>query len=109
MGLSKTEDFSIKENKIAGYAKALSHPARVAILQLLIKKQACMCGNLVDEIPLSQATVSQHLKELKNIGLIKGETEGTSICYCIDLKSWEEAKKYLLAFLEQPLMTKKCC
>jgi DNA-binding transcriptional ArsR family regulator len=75
MGLSKTEEFTVKENKISAYAKALSHPARVAILQLLIKKQACICGDIVDELPLSQSTVSQHLKELKAAGLIKGEIE----------------------------------
>src|ERR1043166_9573939 len=95
MGLAKTEDFTVRDNRIARYAKALSHPARVAILQLLIKKQACICGDIVDELPLSQSTVSQHLKELKASGLIKGDIEGAKVCYCIDEKEWNAAKNYL--------------
>lgn len=95
MGTAKTEEFSVRDNKIAKYAKALAHPARVAILQLLIKKQACICGDIVDELPLSQSTVSQHLKELKEAGLIKGDIDGVRICYCIDEKEWEMAKTYL--------------
>lgn len=98
MGTTKTEEFTIKDNKIASYAKALAHPARVAILKLLIKKQACICGDIVDELPLSQSTVSQHLKELKEAGLIKGDIEGKKVCYCIDEKEWEMAKNYLSAF-----------
>lgn len=98
MGLSKAEEFSVKDNRIAARAKALSHPARVAILQLLIKRKTCICGDIVDELPLSQSTVSQHLKELKAAGLIKGEIEGASICYCIDGKEWERTQKELAAF-----------
>lgn len=88
MGTAKIEDFTVKDNKIALYAKALAHPARVAILQLLIQKQACICGDIVDEIPLSQSTVSQHLKELKEAGLITGEIEGKKVCYCINKEEW---------------------
>src|ERR1043166_4605531 len=95
MGLTRTEEFTIRDNKIAAYAKALAHPARVAILQILIKRQACICGDIVDELPLSQSTVSQHLKELKESGLIKGEIEGAKVCYCIDEKEWENANAYL--------------
>src|SRR3954470_21109575 len=95
MGTTKSEDFTLKDNKIARYAKALAHPARVAILQLLIKKQACICGDIVDELPLSQSTVSQHLKELKDAGLIKGDIDGVKVCYCIDEKEWEIAKSSL--------------
>src|ERR1017187_10181182 len=95
MGLAKTEDFTVKDNKLAGYAKALAHPARIAILRLLIKRQACICGDIVDELPLSQSTVSQHLKELKDAGLIKGNIDGAKVCYCIDEKEWEAAKTYL--------------
>ena len=87
--------FTIKDNKIAKYAKALAHPARVAILQLLIKKQACICGDIVNELPLSQSTVSQHLKELKDAGLIKGDIDGVKVCYCIDETEWDKAKFYL--------------
>src|SRR6476659_333344 len=95
MGLAKTEEFTIKDNKIARYAKAMSHPARVAILHLLAKKQNCICGDIVEELPLSQSTVSQHLKELKESGLIKGDIDGVKVCYCIDEKEWESAKTYL--------------
>jgi DNA-binding transcriptional ArsR family regulator len=110
MGITKTEEFTIKDNKIAKYAKALAHPARVAILQFLIKKQACICGDIVEELPLSQSTVSQHLKELKEAGLIKGDTEGTKVCYCIDEKEWENAKNYMTTLFEAYITTKnKCC
>jgi DNA-binding transcriptional ArsR family regulator len=95
MGLTKTEEFTVRDNKVARYAKALAHPARVAILQLLIKKQACICGDIVDELPLSQSTVSQHLKELKEAGLVKGDIDGAKVCYCIDEKEWQTAKNYI--------------
>src|SRR6188472_4598862 len=95
MGTTKSEEFSVRDNRIATYAKALAHPARVAILKLLIQRQACICGDIVDELPLSQSTVSQHLKELKEAGLIKGEIEGAKVCYCIAEKEWENAKTYL--------------
>lgn len=93
MGLSKTEDFTLRENKIARYAKALAHPARVAILRILLKQQACICGDIVDILPLSQSTVSQHLKELKEAGLVHGDVEGVTVCYCINEEGWNEAKK----------------
>lgn len=95
MGVTKTSGFDKKALTLAAYAKALAHPARIAILQLLIKKQACICGDIVDEIPLSQSTISQHLKELKAAGLIKGEIEGVKTCYCIDQKAWKEADSLL--------------
>ncbi|HRG38616.1 MAG TPA: metalloregulator ArsR/SmtB family transcription factor [Bacteroidia bacterium] len=109
MGLTKTEEFTVKDNKIAKYAKALAHPARVAILQLLIKKQACICGDIVDELPLSQSTVSQHLKELKEAGLIKGDIEGVKVCYCIDEKEWENAKNYINDLFSSYTNKNKCC
>jgi DNA-binding transcriptional ArsR family regulator len=109
MGISKAEEFSVKDNKIALFAKALAHPARVAIIQLLLKKQSCICGDIVDELPLSQSTVSQHLKELKNAGLIQGDIEGAKTCYCIDEKEWLSARQYLGNFLNIPLADKKCC
>ena len=98
MGATKAEEFSVQDNRISKYAKALSHPARVAILRLLIKKQACICGDIVDELPLSQSTVSQHLKELKEPGLIKGDIEGTKVCYCINEDEWKAAQAYLNEF-----------
>jgi DNA-binding transcriptional ArsR family regulator len=109
MGTSKTEEFTVKDNKIASYAKALAHPARVAIIQLLLKKQSCICGDIVDELPLSQSTVSQHLKELKESGLIKGDIEGKKICYCIDQKEWEAASKYFTNLFESFKVKNNCC
>ncbi len=109
MGTTKTEEFTVKDNKIAKYAKALAHPARIAILQLLIKKQNCICGDIVEELPLSQSTVSQHLKELKEAGLIKGDIEGAKVCYCIDEKEWETAKTYLATFFDSYSNKGKCC
>lgn len=110
MGASKIIDYSLKEITLAKYAKALSHPARVAILNVLIKRQACVCGDIVDELPLSQSTVSQHLKELKEAGLIKGDIEGTSVCYCIDEKEWEKVKSQLGDFLDSAVKANvKCC
>lgn len=88
MGLTKSEIFTEKQNKLASMMKALAHPARVAIIQHLIKANACICGDLVDELGLAQATISQHLKELKNAGIIQGTIEGTSVCYCIEPKTW---------------------
>ena len=109
MGRTKNEEFTIRDNKIAEYAKALAHPARVAILQLLLKRESCVCGDIVDELPLSQSTVSQHLSELKNAGLIKGEIEGTKVCYCIDEIELEKAKGYLMNLLNSPVKRKNCC
>jgi ArsR family transcriptional regulator len=93
MGLSKTEEFTKSQNEIAALAKALGHPARIAILQFLAEQKSCVCGDIVNELPLSQSTVSQHLKELKKVGLIKGDIEGPSVCYCIDAKALAKARK----------------
>ncbi|MRT16533.1 winged helix-turn-helix transcriptional regulator [Vitellibacter sp. q18] len=109
MGISKTEIFTAQQNQIAALAKAFGHPARVAILQHLFKINACICGDLVSEIGLAQPTISQHLKELKNLGLIKGSIEGTSICYCIDKKNWTQMKTVLHAFLDGEIANGSCC
>ena len=95
MGATKSYEFSAKENRLAKYAKALGHPARIAILKLLAQKATCQCGDIVQELPLSQSTVSQHLKELKEAGLIKGEIEGVKVCYCIDEKEWKAAQAWM--------------
>lgn len=108
MGLTKTEEFTKTQNELAMLAKALGHPARVAILQFLIRSKSCVCGDIVDELPLSQSTVSQHLKELKNAGLIKGDIDGPSVCYCIDEKAWTRAKKQLSDFMES-FKGQNCC
>jgi len=91
-------------------AKALGHPARVAIIEYLMNVDSCICGDIVNELPLAQPTVSQHLKELKNSGLIKGNIEGNSICYCIDEKKLETLQTYF-AIISTKLETKKnnCC
>ena len=109
MGATKTLDYRNKEMAIAKYAKALSHPARVTIINLLLKKQSCICGDIVEELPLSQSTVSQHLKELKQSGLIKGEIDGVSVCYCIDEKEWTKAKSILAVMFDTPVAKNKCC
>ena len=109
MGLTKTEEFTAKQNKIAKYAKALAHPARVSILELIIKKRSCVCGSIVDELPLSQSTVSQHLKELKEAGILKASHDGVKVCYCIDDKEWDNAKNYFSVFFTNYENSKKCC
>lgn len=110
MGTTKSDEFSVKDNRLAKYAKALAHPARIAILKMLIQRQACICGDIVDHLPLSQSTISQHLKELKSSGLIKGDIEGVKVCYCIDEKEWSVAKNLLNAlFLSQETANTKCC
>jgi DNA-binding transcriptional ArsR family regulator len=109
MGITKSYEFTAKENKLAKYAKALAHPARIAILKLLAGRQTCVCGDIVDELPLSQSTVSQHLKELKEAGLIKGEIDGAKVCYCIDEKEWKTAQAYINQLFDTYKGDSKCC
>jgi ArsR family transcriptional regulator len=110
VGLTKSEIFTDHQNQISNLAKALGHPARIAILQHLFKANACICNDLVDEIGLAQPTISQHLKELKNLGLIKGNIEGTSICYCIHAENWLSMKNLISEFLNLDITTKgNCC
>ena len=94
MGITKTEHFSEKQNQIASIAKALGHPARVAIIDYLLKVNACICNDIVDELPLAQATISQHLRELKNTGIIIGNIEGNAICYCLNYNSIKILEDY---------------
>ncbi len=109
MGLAKTELYSDRQNQIALFAKAFGHPARVAIIQHLFKIKGCVCGDLVEEIGLAQPTISQHLKELKNLGLIRGNVEGTSVCYCIEPDNWTKMKDIMNGFLNQDLPQTDCC
>lgn len=111
MGITKTEMYSKEQNEIANIAKVLGHPARVSILEYLFKSNTCICGDLVDEIGLAQPTISQHLKELKNAGIIKGTIEGTSICYCIDFQKWQHIQSLINTFLGQIPESKSsdCC
>jgi len=109
MGLAKTEIFTDLQNEIASFAKVFGHPARVAILEHLFKINACVCGDLVNEIGLAQPTISQHLKELKHLGLIKGSVEGTRVCYCIDTDNWTKMKEVMHRFLDQDIPKTDCC
>ena len=109
MGVTKSEIFTEKQNKLATMLKALAHPARIAIIQHVIKTNSCICGDLVEELGLAQPTISQHLKELKNAGLIQGTIEGTSVCYCIDPKVWKQFKSILDSFFVTYDAGDKCC
>jgi DNA-binding transcriptional ArsR family regulator len=110
MGVTKTDNFTEQQNELAVLAKALGHPARIAIIEYLLKVDTCICGDIVNELPLAQPTVSQHLKELKNAGLIKGSFEGTSICYCVNETGFEKIKSFF-QLITNHLEKKKneCC
>ena len=98
MGTTKTQIFSTAQNELATIFKVLSNPARIAIIQYISQQQSCICNDIVEEIGLAQPTISQHLKELKSIGLLKGEIEGKTVCYCIDLNKWNEIQSQLNSF-----------
>lgn len=110
MGTTKSASFTDEHNRISAVLKAMAHPARVAIIEYLLHVDSCICGDIVNEIPLAQATVSQHLKELKSAGLIKGTIEGNAICYCIDETAIADLQHYfvqLYSRLDKKLKT--CC
>lgn len=110
MGITKTDSFTETQNRLAVLAKALGHPARVAIMEYLMKVDTCICGDIVNELPLAQATVSQHLKELKSAGLIKGNIEGNAICYCINETALAELQTFLKTVTDtSQLMKNGCC
>jgi len=111
MAYSKKQEFDTDEIKAAEIAKALSHPARVAIIKFLAAQKSCICNDIVEQLPLSQSTVSQHLKELKNAGLIKGEIDGPRVCYCIDKDNWKMAKEIFNQLFKMNFdsMKTKCC
>jgi len=110
MGTSKTDAFTDDQNKLAQLAKALGHPARVAIIDFLLKQQSCMCKDIVDELPLAQATISQHLRELKNTGLIQGTIEGNAVCYCLNPIAFEQIQAYCQAITQHlERLNKDCC
>lgn len=110
MGATKSDKFTDEQNELAIMAKALGHPARIAIMAYLLKADSCICGDIVGELPLAQPTVSQHLKELKNAGLIKGSISGTAICYCIDENGFGKIKSFFDT-IHNTLQEKKkqCC
>lgn len=111
MGLTKTILFSEKQNAIAMVAKVFGHPARIAILHHLLSADECINSDLVQELGLAQATISQHLKELKSIGIIQGTIEGTSMSYCINTEKWIEVKKMFNVFFDKHSCCndKSCC
>jgi DNA-binding transcriptional ArsR family regulator len=110
MGASKTDKFTEAQNEISILFKALGHPARIAIIQHLMNAKSCICNDLVGILPLSQATISQHLRELKDAGIIKGTIEGTSVCYCLNSNVFDTMSDKLQEFktLDQK-NTKECC
>jgi len=109
MGVTKSEAFTTKQNELANVLKALAHPARVAIVQHLLKVNSCIGGDIVNELPLAQPTVSRHLRELKEAGIIKGTIEGTKVNYCIDGNRWKEIKAILSTLLDHEVPDFDCC
>lgn len=109
MGTTKSNQFTKEQNRLADLYKALAHPARIAILQLLINKSSCICGDIVDELPLSQSTISQHLKELKKAGIITGEISGVKTCYCINTEIWNKLDDLTKSFISSYTIKNKCC
>lgn len=107
MGVTKTQIFNKKQNELATIFKVLANPARIAILQYISSQRACICNDIVEEIGLAQPTISQHLKELKSIGLIEGEISGKKVCYCINLKKWEKIQDQLNSFFDKTKFN--CC
>lgn len=100
MGVTKSDLFTDAQNEIASYTKVLAHPARIAIIQYLLMTNTCCNSHLVEDLGLAQATISQHLKELKNVGIIQGTVEGVSVNYCINPEKWQYIKELLLELFE---------
>ncbi len=109
MGVTKTEHFTQEQNDIAILLKALAHPARIAIIEYLLSVDSCICNDIVDEIKLAQPTVSQHLKELKNAGIIQGEIDGKSICYCINSESFKKMEHFIDQIFHKIHQQNNCC
>lgn len=107
MGVSKTQLFDQRQNEIAQIARVLAHPARVAILQHISRQDSCICSDLVEETGLAQATISQHLSEIKKIGLLRGDFQGRNLCYCIDTDRWNEIQGLFGSFFTR--ISSQCC
>ncbi|WP_298792118.1 ArsR/SmtB family transcription factor [uncultured Allomuricauda sp.] len=107
MGVTKTHMFTVRQNELAQVAKVLAHPARIAILEYISKQEGCICNDLVDVIGLAQPTISQHLNEIKKIGLLKGTFEGKNLCYCINEERWEELQQSFQVFFSN--INFNCC
>lgn len=110
MAIHKKQEFTQKEQDLANFAKAMAHPARIAILKVLAQRNECICGEIVELLPLAQSTVSQHLKELKNAGLITGSIDGPRSCYCINWKAFEKFKgEFNILFTNLKVKNEKAC
>ncbi|MGB1038785.1 MAG: ArsR/SmtB family transcription factor [Bacteroidia bacterium] len=109
MGVTRTDIYTSNQNDLAVVAKVLGHPARIAILEFISKSEGCICNDIVNSIGLAQATISQHLKELKSVGLIQGDIEGNSICYCINPVKWNEIQQMLVQFFNNGKKNINCC
>ncbi len=109
MGATKSDLFTAQQNRLSTLFKVLGHPARIAILQYISTQNACICGDLVEELGLAQATISQHLKELKKVELIQGTIEGKSVCYCINVQVWKEIGADFNEFFKSPVEITGCC
>jgi DNA-binding transcriptional ArsR family regulator len=109
MGVTKSANFTTAQNDLAKMMKALAHPARIGIIEHIIKANECICNDLVEVLGLAQATISQHLRELKDAGLIKGKIEGTSVCYCINEETWNAYRDKFNGFFVNVDMKDQCC
>lgn len=110
MGASKSDHFTKEQNELSILFKALGHPARIAIIQYILESKSCICGDLVEKFPLSQATISQHLKELKSANIIQGSIEGNSICYCLNPKTLDKISNTISIFIEaEKCKGTSCC
>ncbi len=112
MAFSKKDSFDKRQARIAEFANVLSHPARIAILETLAERKSCICGEIVEVLPLAQSTVSQHLKELRELGLVKGEIDGPKSCYCIDVDNWRamvRAIETFFASIDGGTQDEHCC
>ena len=109
MGITKTEHFTEEQNEISKLLKALAHPARIAIVEYILSVNSCICNDIVAELPLAQPTISQHLKELKNAGIIQGTIEGNSICYCINPKTFKKMEHFIAQIFNKIETQNNCC
>ncbi len=111
MGISKSDFFTEEQNEMANLMKALGHPARIAIIEFLLEKESCICGDIVNELPLSQPTISQHLKELKTVNIIRGAVDGNTICYCLNLETLSKIQNYVQHTISKKIKDKanNCC
>ena len=107
--MEKDKDYTAEQEQIARFAKAMGHPARIAIMDFLASQESCFFGDIHDELPIAKATVSQHLKELKDAGLIQGEIEAPKVRYCVNKENWAKAQKLFAAFFDRKDIKKICC